>query len=236
MEGFSYTDIFDTKGIEYIIVIGFLLIIIPVWIWLNKPVSEKSVLLKSISGLTSSVLRIPQGLFYNKNHTWAFLEKNGSAKVGLDDLLLHLTGGVSVDFLKDPGDKVRKGDMIAMVSHDQKSLKISSPVSGEIQKLNKVLSGKEGIINDDPYNSGWLYKLRPEKWTEETSCCKMGEDAVKWSESELSRCRDFLTNALRGSQREMNETVLQEGGALTDFPLADMPGDVWNKFQKEFLD
>ena len=41
MEQFVYSDIFDTKGIEYIIVIFFFMLIIPFWIMLNRPVKLK---------------------------------------------------------------------------------------------------------------------------------------------------------------------------------------------------
>ena len=40
MNQFVYSDIFDTKGIEYIVVISFLLLIIPIWRLLNKPVKQ----------------------------------------------------------------------------------------------------------------------------------------------------------------------------------------------------
>ena len=41
-----------------------------------------------------SILRIPLGLLFSKNHTWAHLEKSGVAEVGIDDFLLHITGDV----------------------------------------------------------------------------------------------------------------------------------------------
>ena len=42
MDGFSYTNIFDTKGIEYFIIIAFLILIIPVWIIYNRPVRPEA--------------------------------------------------------------------------------------------------------------------------------------------------------------------------------------------------
>lgn len=236
MDAFSYTDIFDTKGIEYLVVIAFLLLLIPMWIWLNKPVGATTKLIRSINGLSAAILNIPRGLFYNKNHTWAYLEKGGEARVGVDDLLLHLTGGVSVDFVKKPGEKVSKGELIAMVTKDDRQLKIASPISGEIRQRNEVLSKKEGLINTDPYGKGWMLKVRPENWKEETNCCRMDEEAVEWSKEELLRCKDFLAATAQQTTGGGAEVVLQAGGELTDFPLEEMPPEVWNKFQQEFLD
>jgi glycine cleavage system H protein len=236
MNAFTYTDIFDTKGIEYLVIIAFLLILIPTWIMLTRPVNMKKQLIRSMNGLSAALLRIPRGLFYNRNHTWTYLEKTGEAKVGVDDLLLHITGGVSVDFLLNEGEQVNRGDLIATVSKGDRKLKIASPISGKIQKLNAAVKEKEGLINTDPYGKGWICKVKPENWKAEISDCKMDDEAVKWSQEELTRCKDFMAEAVHLINQGSPSVVLQEGGELVDFPLAEMPGEVWNKFQKEFLD
>ena len=97
MNEFVYSDIFETKGIEYIIVIGFLLLIIPFWIMLNRPLKLKTKVSRAVGALSEQILRIPQGLFFNKNHTWSSLEKSGLVRIGVDDLLLHLTGGIEIE-------------------------------------------------------------------------------------------------------------------------------------------
>ncbi|MDF1570643.1 MAG: hypothetical protein P1P82_03395 [Bacteroidales bacterium] len=236
MDAFTYTDIFETKGIEYLVIIAFLLILVPTWILLNRPVNVKTQLIESMNGLTAALLRIPRGLFYNRNHTWTYLEKSGAAKVGVDDLLLHITGGVSVDFLRTEGEQVNKGDLIATVSQGDRQLKIASPITGKIQKLNTAVHEKEGLINSDPYDKGWICKMKPENWKTEINDCKMDDEALEWSQEELNRCKDFMAEAVHLINKDSARVVLQEGGALADFPLADMPGEVWNKFQKEFLD
>ena len=60
MEGFYYSNIFETKGIEYIVVLIFFAILIPFWLVLNKQVNIKKQIQKAISILTANVLRIPQ--------------------------------------------------------------------------------------------------------------------------------------------------------------------------------
>lgn len=236
MDAFSYTDIFDTKGIEYLVVIGFLLILVPVWIWLNKPVQAVPGIARSVRGLSEAMLRVPLGLYYNRNHTWAFMEKSGTAKIGLDDMLLHMTGGVSVDFLKKEGEKITRGEPIAKVSNGGRELKIASPVTGRISMLNQEVSLTEGLVNADPYGKGWLYRLRPEQWKEEVQDCRLDEDAMEWTRQELARCKDFLVNASSSAASAKPQMVLQAGGELTDFPLSEMPREVWIKFQEEFLD
>ena len=122
MDGFSYNNIFDTKGIEYIIIISFLILIIPFWIFINRKSGITSKIQKAFGILSSGILRIPLGLFYSKYHTWAHLEKSGNASVGLDDLLLHLTGEVNLRNLKTPGNFVKKGEILASIDQNGKLL------------------------------------------------------------------------------------------------------------------
>ena len=236
MEGFSYVDIFDTKGIEYLIVIGFLLLVIPVWIVLNKPVKAGILLQRSAEGLAAALHKIPKGLFFEKNHTWAYMERSGAAKIGVDELLLHMTGGVSVDFLKNAGDEVKRGEIVANIVQGDKKLSISSPISGEVKKVNALLEKGEGEINKDPYGKGWVSLIQPADWKSESDRFLLGAEAEKWSGEEISRCKDFLAEAVAEQGMADAYTVLQEGGVIADFPLSGMDSEVWKKFQQEFLD
>jgi glycine cleavage system H protein len=235
MDQFTYTNIFDTKGIEYLVVIVFLLLIIPFWRLLNKPLAIKAKAGEALGTLSENILKIPLGLFYSKNHTWMQLEKSGFAKVGLDDLLMHITGEVKVHNLKNAGDNVNTGDIIAQIEQNGKQLEIKSPISGEIQSVNNTLKANPGIMNDDPYGKGWILKIKPEKWIAETSACLVAEDALEWSKKELERFKDFLATSVNKITPHTTTTILQEGGELTDNPLSTMPKEVWADFQDEFL-
>lgn len=236
MDGFTYTNIFDTKGIEYLIIIGFLLLIIPFWVLLNKPLKVKAKVKEAFGVLTENILRIPQGLFYSKNHTWTLMEKSGYAKVGLDDLLVHITGEVKLINLKIPGEKVNNGDLIAKITQGGKHLNISSPISGEIQSVNTSLIENPETINEDPYGKGWILKIKPKKWVADTKSYFLAEDAVEWSKKELARLKDFVTISMKKQSQESTMVIMQEGGELSDNPLSGMSNEVWKDFQTQFLD
>ncbi|HET6556507.1 MAG TPA: hypothetical protein VFG54_04275, partial [Prolixibacteraceae bacterium] len=123
MEGFTYHNIFETKGFEYLAIVVFFIILIPFWKILNRKASVARQAEKSLGTLTARTLQIPQGLFFSRYHTWAHLERSGVAKVGLDDLLIHLTGEVTVNQVKASGEKIKKGDLLAEISHKGKPLK-----------------------------------------------------------------------------------------------------------------
>jgi len=185
--------------------------------------------------LTAAVLRIPQGIFYNKNHTWAYLEKSGNAKVGLDDLLLHITGDVNVRHLKSPGEHVSKGELMAEMNQQGKSLKVFSPISGTILNSNTELQQNPDLLISDPYGQGWLFNIKPSLWIEEIPSFLLAEDATQWINQELIRYKDFLASNMKKYSPDPSMVVLQDGGELADNSLSGLSDEMWQDFQKEFL-
>lgn len=180
------------------------------------------------------LLRIPQGVFFSNNHTWTHLEKSGVAKVGVDDLLFHLTGNVKIANLKSPGDSVAKGELLAELQRDGKKLTILSPVSGQIKGSNRQ-SGEIDVLTADPYEQGWICEIIPFNWREETNTYKVGCDALAWTNKELDRIKEFLTVSMAKHQSDPSGIIMQDGGALKNEPLADLPSKIWEDFQLNFL-
>lgn len=235
MDGFTYTNIFETKGIEYLIIIAFLLLIIPFWLAINRKSALAKQLSKTLGVLTAAILKIPEGLYFNRNHTWTFLEKNGTAKIGVDDFLLHVTGEVRMNPIFKSGDLIKKGDLILMADNAGKVLRIYSPVSGEVTGTNPLCEANPGAVMDDPYGRGWIYKVKPTNWKAETSSLYIAGEAVEWTRRELDKFKDFLAGSMKKHNPEMSMVALQDGGEIIDRPLAEMPDEVWQDFQKSFL-
>ncbi len=235
MDGFSYNNIFETKGIEYLVIILFFAILIPFWFILNKQNKITKQIQETLGFLTAGVLKIPQGLFYSRNHTWTHLEKSGIAKVGLDDLLLRITGEVQFTNLKKPGESVEKGELLAEVNHHDRILKVYSPISGEIIGANALLTKEPGILNEDPYIKGWMYKVKPFNWVAETNTYYLAGNATDWSVKELERFKDFLAVSMKKYGPDSSKVILQDGGELRDHVLSELPEEVWQDFQKSFL-
>jgi glycine cleavage system H protein len=234
MEGFSYNNIFETKGIEYLIIITFLVLIIPFWLIINRR-SAKKTSLRQAGVFTSGILKIPHGIFYSKNHTWAFLERSGIARVGLNDFLTHATGEVKITELKTEGTFIKKGDPMGIVDQFGKHLKVFSPLSGVITATNFQLTDSPRIVNDDPYGNGWFYKIKPAEWKADTGSYYLGEEADAWLKEEVSRLKDFLAQSTRIYSPETSAIILQDGGEFCDNPLRELPDEVWQNFQKSFL-
>ncbi len=233
MEGFSNINIFETKGLEYIIIIFFLFVLIPFWVLFNKKIKvEVPAALKTLSAI---VRNIPQGLFFSRNHTWAQLEKSGIAKIGIDEFLVYLVGAGKINWLKLPGENLMRGELMAEIHKEGKRLKIFAPVSGEIVKTNVTAGGNPEILTADPYRNGWLYAVQPANWKAETSGCYLAEEATRWISEELQRLKDFLARSYKSGNEQM-QLVYQEGGELLPDLLSEMPAEIWDSFQREFLD
>lgn len=235
MDGFSYNNIFETKGIEYLAIIAFFALLIPFWILLNKQAKNKRQLQKSLGSLTPNSLQIPQGLYFSRYHTWTHLERSGVAKVGLDDLLMHITGEVKFNRILDSGERIKKGDFLAEIVQEGKLLKVYSPISGEIVEANSLLSHNPEILNEDPYQKGWMYKIKPTSWVADTQSYFLAEDASLWAKQELERFKDFLARSVGKYSPGTSAVILQDGGELRDQPLSEFSDAVWQDFQQDFL-
>ena len=235
MDGFSYVNIFATKGIEYIIIIAFLLLIIPFWKLLNRPLTAQARRGNEASPLSSSVLNAPQGIFFSNNHTWAHMLKSGDARVGIDSLLINLTGAVDLKMLRDTGSVIRKGEEISELVRDGKRLAIVSPDSGTITSLNQALRDDPAMLHEDPYGKGWVCSIKPADWVGEVTGFHFAAGASAWLKKELERVRDFLAVATNRFNPETHAVYMQDGGEPAGYPLASMPEEVWSAFQDEFL-
>lgn len=233
MEGFSYTDIFETKGIEYLIIIGFMFLIIPFWYFLTRPKTSEALVRKAAGVLSASSLKIPLGIFFSRNHTWAYLESTGMAKAGLDDFLIRVAGPVTVNFLRKEGETVKKGQPVAELIQGGKILKVLSPLSGTIGQVNSMLN--ETLADGDLIESSWIYRIRPSDWKGETSQFFLAGEAAEWFRREIERFKDliaeFKTEHIPGNLYP----VMQDGGELKDVSLADLPDQAWHTFEKSFL-
>lgn len=235
MEGFTYTDLFETKGIEYIVVIVFLLLLIPFWVMVNRKSEVVQHIQQGIRVLAPKFLRIPKGLFFSRNHTWLELEKSGQVKIGLDDFLQNVLGKISIQPLKSTGDTVKKGEALVLIQQGGKRLRVQSPISGEIVAAN-VLSGDSDPYGTNELEAGWLYSIMPDSWQKETSGFLLGDEAAKWFADEITRLKDFLNINLARQAGVSTIMAFQEGGELELYPLAKLDAGIWDEFQNEFLE
>ncbi len=179
---------------------------------------------------------VPKGLYFDKTHTWAFMEKDGMVKIGIDDFLQHITGPISGIGMKPAGVKLKKGDPLLTILQKGKHLLIYSPVSGTITDYNQNLSTQSSALNAAPYSDGWVYMIEPTNWLREIQFLITADKYKTWLKDEFSRLKDFFATALTVHQPEYAQVVMQDGGVLNDNILAELGPKVWEDFQTKFID
>lgn len=177
----------------------------------------------------------PGGLYFDKTHTWAFMEQNGIVKIGIDDFLQHVIGPVTRIELKKPGDRIEKGDVLCTLIQKGKQLDIYAPVSGRVKGQNELVLADLSNINHHPYTDGWIYSIEPENWVREITFLFMAEKYNTWIKEEFARLKDFLATFVARNASFSSSVVLQEGGQLRDHVLTDLEPEIWEDFQNKFI-
>ena len=186
--------------------------------------------------LNEQTFEIPNGLYFDKSHTWIYMEKDGQVKIGIDDFIPKVTGKFTRIIMKNPGDMVKRKEPVVQLIQNGKQISIYSPVSGIITDINEDLVTSPDTINDSPYEDGWIYQVEPSNWLRETEFFKLGLQYRDWIKSELTRLRDFVACS-HNLQLVPNATVAyQEGGEITAQPLKEMSPELWEDFQTYFID
>ena len=91
MNGFRYEDLFATKHLEYLLVIGFLGLLILFWRFMQTPAGATL----EVAGMPlpsfDSWFNLPEGFYYHRGHSWA-MPQGGLVKVGIDDFAQKMMG------------------------------------------------------------------------------------------------------------------------------------------------
>jgi len=181
-------------------------------------------------------IQSPKGIYYDKSHTWAYMEKDGLVKVGINDFLQHVTGNLTRVTLKQSGDHVKKGERIMTISHEGKHLQIKSPVTGVIKHENSILASDPSLLNNSPYSNGWVYAIEPSNWLKETQLMLMAEKYREWMNNEFTRLKDFFQYSIHQHQPQFAQVILSDGGEIKDQILAQFGPEIWEDFQTQFID
>ncbi|MCG8642243.1 MAG: glycine cleavage system protein H [Desulfobacterales bacterium] len=132
---------------------------------------------------------VPEDLMYDKNHFW--VKKEGDLLVmGMDDFAQQLAGEIVYIQLPDDGKKVKQGKKFAKVESGKWLGKVFSPVPGVIDSVNEELESNPGLVNEDCYGAGWMYKIKP---SDEDGLADLtqGEEALKaWMDAEIEKYAD----------------------------------------------
>jgi len=121
----------------------------------------------------------PDALHYHVEHqTWARVEGDGSATVGITALGIKLSGEIYMCRPKSVGQVVEQGKSIAVVELAKAIVSVKSPLSGTVVGVNAQLATAPELVHLDPYGRGWIARLAPAAWDRERAALVHGESVA----------------------------------------------------------
>jgi glycine cleavage system H protein len=103
----------------------------------------------------------PGNLKYSSEHEWVRLEDDGSVVVGITDHAQEALG--ELVYVEQPADNttLTKGDACIVIESVKAASDVYAPVSGELAETNGALADEPELVNQSPYEKGWLVRINP---------------------------------------------------------------------------
>lgn len=101
----------------------------------------------------------PQDLYYAKTHEWLRLEDE-VAVIGITDFAQNQLSDLTFVELPEVGTVVEAGDEVAVLESVKAASDVYAPIAGEIVEVNLDLEDTPELVNNSPYEDGWLFKIK----------------------------------------------------------------------------
>jgi len=220
-------DFLPTKGIEYLLMLGYLAILIPFWFVLRR-IQVRSVPAAIRRGVAATVewFKTPAGVFFHRGHTWAKPDGD-NVRVGLDDFAHHMLGNADAILMPEPGTQLHQGEPGWSVRIGEHVFDVLSPVDGQVVEVHDDCAETPAAAAADPYGEGWLLKVHPSRVGTALKNLMPHEIARPWMREVNKRVMQM------GSE---NLGVLHQDGGLPAFGFARyLGGDHWHELAEEML-
>jgi len=103
----------------------------------------------------------PDDLKYTKTHEWV-RTKDGVIEVGITDFAQHQLSDITYVELPELNLHLDAGEETAVVESIKAASDVYAPIAGTIVKINEALANTPDIINSDPFNAGWIFRMKPD--------------------------------------------------------------------------
>lgn len=102
---------------------------------------------------------LPSHLKYTQSHEWVYIDEHGLAVVGITDFAQEALGEMMSITPPALGTDVSVEEEVMSLESVKSATEIYAPISGEIVEFNEALEDEPELINDEPYDAGWLFKI-----------------------------------------------------------------------------
>jgi glycine cleavage system H lipoate-binding protein len=240
----DFLSIYPAKLMEYGLAIGYLLLFIPFWRYVQggrlaaaaaparKAPEPRTASAEARRPAGATALRptagwfhVPAGVRLHPGHTWARLETDGLVTVGIDDFAHKLVGPATVA-LPALGAHVSQGEPALELAADGHAVPMLSPIDGTVVAVNPAVK-RDAAALADPYGAGWLFKVKAPRLAANLRQLHATAPALR-----------MLEDAGEALARRMDPElgrVLQDGGTPVHGIARALAGDDWEALAREFF-
>jgi len=130
----------------------------------------------------------PDDMYYHKEHFWAKIEGD-VVTMGTTDFAQKLAGQVVYVELPSPGKGVEQGKPCGSMESGKWVGRIYAPVSGKVESVNGALEDNPELINESPYEKGWMCKIKASNLQEDLKNLFKPEGLTDFIKSEIERVK-----------------------------------------------
>lgn len=109
---------------------------------------------------------IPEDLKYTATHEWVRVADDGTVLIGITDHAQNALGDLVFVEIPEEGARYGAGDACAVVESVKAASDVYSPLSGVVQEANDDLSESPELVNESPYEDGWIMSFLPDDMEE----------------------------------------------------------------------
>ncbi|HIJ00634.1 MAG: glycine cleavage system protein [Candidatus Methanomethylophilaceae archaeon] len=102
---------------------------------------------------------VREGLLYTETHEWIQDLGDGKVRIGVTDHAQHELGDIVFVELPEKGKEIKKGEEMGALESVKTVEPVYTPVSGKVLAVNEALEDRSELINQSPYDEGWMIEL-----------------------------------------------------------------------------
>jgi len=170
---------------------------------------------------------LPEKLYYFRNHTWVYLERNGKFKIGIDDFARRIIGKVNKVELPAVGKNLEFEEYSWIISHDYGDLEFFSPITGVVDSVNQKLLDDASLAVDKPYTDGWLISMDVKSVAKNIKNLLKDDQASAWMAEEA--------NLLKQSIQSEAGVTFHDGAVVANNISENLSKEKWSELVKKHL-
>lgn len=120
-------------------------------------------------------METPGDLKFAETHEWARLNDDGTITVGISHHAQEQLGDLVFVEVPEVDAEVKAEEGIAVVESVKAASDLYAPVTGKVVAINEALADSPELINDSPFEDGWIFTLQPENKDDLNSLMAAGD-------------------------------------------------------------